>query len=205
MLKPPHVTIIRMGRPKQFDRDEALALAMELFRRKGFTATSVDDIVHELKINRASLYDTFGDKRELFDEALERYSENSRKFVAEFFAGPGLLREKFMAFFSGAIEAMKSGKTMAGCLVANSTAELLPGDKKAAVFLGTHRDRIEAIFAAALEKAVAAGEITGEKDIKSLAKYLYTFHNGFTLQAKLPSDKETLLNSAQQALRVVFS
>jgi TetR/AcrR family transcriptional regulator, transcriptional repressor for nem operon len=205
MLKRRPVTIRPMGRPKQFDREEVLSRAMELFRRKGYSATSIDDIVHELKINRASLYDTFGGKRELFDEALARYSQNSRQFVAHFFAGDGVsMREKFLSFFSGAIESMKSGKTTAGCLVANSTAELLPGDKKAAAFLGTHRDRIEEIFATAIKEAMKVGEIKGKKDVGALARFLYTFHNGLSLQAKLPSDKESLMASARQALQVVF-
>ncbi len=64
-----------MPRVKEFDPDQALDRAMELFWRKGYEATSVQDLVEHMGINRFSLYDTFGSKHELFMAALDRYSE----------------------------------------------------------------------------------------------------------------------------------
>src|SRR5260370_24970957 len=66
-----------MARPKEFDRDVAVARAMSVFWSKGYAATSTDDLLQAMKIGRQSLYDTFGDKRRLFVEALERYQRES--------------------------------------------------------------------------------------------------------------------------------
>ena len=64
-----------MARRKEFDRDEALHKAMEVFWSRGYEATSVGDLVEHMGINRQSLYDTFGDKHSLYLAALDRYRE----------------------------------------------------------------------------------------------------------------------------------
>ena len=65
-----------MARPKEFDVDDALQQALELFWRKGYEATSVQDLVAAMGIQKASLYGTFGDKHSLYMKALQR--SNSR-------------------------------------------------------------------------------------------------------------------------------
>src|SRR5258708_15570502 len=64
-----------MARPKELDRDAAVERAMSVFWLKGYAATSTDDLLRAMKIGRQSMYDTFGDKRRLYVEALKRYSE----------------------------------------------------------------------------------------------------------------------------------
>src|SRR5229473_2674978 len=66
-----------MARPKEFDRDVAVARAMSVFWSKGYAATSTDDLLQAMKIGRQSMYDTFGGKRRLYIEALERYQRES--------------------------------------------------------------------------------------------------------------------------------
>src|ERR1700686_5063468 len=66
-----------MARPKEFDREAALAAAMRVFWAKGYDATSTDDLRHAIGIGRQSLYDTFGGKRTLYLEALRRYQDDS--------------------------------------------------------------------------------------------------------------------------------
>src|SRR6266478_1505988 len=69
-----------MTRPREFDRDAAVQRAMSIFWRKGYAATSTDDLPRAMNIGRQSMYDTFGDKHRLYLEALERYQ---RERVAE--------------------------------------------------------------------------------------------------------------------------
>src|SRR5260370_3074167 len=71
-----------MARPKEFDRIRALKKAMELFWQQGYEATSTDDLIRAIGIGRQSMYDTFGDKHQLYLEALQLYEANSG---AEFF------------------------------------------------------------------------------------------------------------------------
>ncbi|MDM9648673.1 TetR/AcrR family transcriptional regulator [Rhizobium sp. S163] len=65
-----------MARPREFNRDEALQKAMAVFWAKGFAATSTDDLLEAMKIGRQSLYNAFGDKRQLYIEALTTYQRN---------------------------------------------------------------------------------------------------------------------------------
>src|SRR6202158_941 len=66
-----------MARPREFDRDAAVQRAMSVFWRKGYAATSTDDLLRAMNIGRQSMYDTFGDKHRLYLEALERYQRES--------------------------------------------------------------------------------------------------------------------------------
>jgi AcrR family transcriptional regulator len=66
-----------MARPKEFDQDQALRKAVRLFCQQGFAATSTDELMRVMDVGRQSMYDTFGDKRELFLKALEMYVTDS--------------------------------------------------------------------------------------------------------------------------------
>src|SRR6266404_1613927 len=66
-----------MARPKEFDRDEALQKAIGVFCEKGYAAASTDELMRAMKISRQSMYDTFGDKRQLYLEAFRRYVADS--------------------------------------------------------------------------------------------------------------------------------
>src|SRR5262245_25298773 len=83
-----------MGRPREFDADDALQTALELFWRKGYEGTSINDLTDSMGITKPSLYGTFGNKEELFRMALERYEKN------------------YMAFFWRALE-QRSARTVA--------------------------------------------------------------------------------------------
>jgi AcrR family transcriptional regulator len=71
-----------MSRPKEFDRAEALTAAKAVFWKKGYDATTTDDLRHAMSIGRQSLYDSFGGKRPLYLEVLQRY--NTERVVAHF-------------------------------------------------------------------------------------------------------------------------
>ncbi|MEM8908570.1 MAG: helix-turn-helix domain-containing protein, partial [Bacteroidota bacterium] len=93
-----------MPRIKQFDEQQALEQAMELFWEKGFHATSMQDLVSRLGINRASLYDTFGGKQALFDRALALYRQKNQSGAREFVRPFASVREGLTALFDQAIE-----------------------------------------------------------------------------------------------------
>src|SRR5262245_64568862 len=90
--KKPPVTKIdapvppkRRGRPRAYEPDVALAKALDLFRRDGFAATSLDDLSAATGMNRPSLYGAFGDKRELFIKSYQRYREDARAAMIDIF------------------------------------------------------------------------------------------------------------------------
>jgi AcrR family transcriptional regulator len=95
-----------MARPKEFERDTALDDAIAIFCEHGFEGTSTDALLGKMGISRQSLYDTFGDKRRLYLEALQRYVEDNVAIqIAALNAPPSPLKEVMPAFHPAKIAA----------------------------------------------------------------------------------------------------
>ena len=113
-----------MARPREFDVDEALDRATELFWTRGYEATSVQDLVDALGVNRASLYATFGDKGQLFAAVLRRYGEQVSDALLEALAPPAAGAEAVRAWFKVLIEKATQPRGPRGCLLLNAVSRL---------------------------------------------------------------------------------
>src|SRR5258705_760088 len=109
-----------MARHKEFDRDETLHRAMEVFWSRGYEAASIEDLVKHMGINRQSLYDTFGDKHALFLLALDRYSEAEVRRIFELLERPGSVKKSLRQLFEGTVEKALSDEHRRGCFMGNS-------------------------------------------------------------------------------------
>src|SRR5258708_33708597 len=92
-----------MARQKEFDRDEVLHKAMEVFWTRGYEGASVQDLVKHMGINRQSIYDTFGDKHALFLQALDRYREIQSRKVFAVLERPGSMEQNLRQLFAAAV------------------------------------------------------------------------------------------------------
>src|SRR3569833_2194861 len=99
----------RRGRPRAYEPDVALGKALDLFRRQGFAATSLDDLSAATGMNRPSLYGAFGDKRELYIKSYQRYREEARASMADIFKTQAPIRERLQRLFSVALDIYLSG------------------------------------------------------------------------------------------------
>ena len=104
-----------MARHKEFDRDEALHKAMEVFWSRGYEAASVNDLVRHMGINRQSLYDTFGDKHALYLQALDRYREVEGRRMFEILDRPGSVKKALRQLFQGVVEGSFCDGQRRGC------------------------------------------------------------------------------------------
>src|SRR5881296_4728846 len=93
-----------MALHKEFDRDEALHKAMEVFWTRGYGAASIQDLVKRMGINRQSLYDTFGDKHALYLQALDRYRKDESRKMFELLERPGPVKKSLRQLFEGVVE-----------------------------------------------------------------------------------------------------
>ncbi|MBV8701690.1 MAG: TetR/AcrR family transcriptional regulator, partial [Bradyrhizobium sp.] len=84
----------RRGRPRAYEPDVALGKALDLFRKGGFAATSLDDLSSATGMNRPSLYGAFGDKRELYIKSYQRYRDDARAAMIDIFRNEQPLRER---------------------------------------------------------------------------------------------------------------
>lgn len=188
------------GRPRAFDREAALASAMEVFRAKGFEATSIHDLTEAMGINPPSLYSAFGDKENLFLEAIERYSKDSGEscpYCNEPTARGAL--EKYLNFaaheFTEDSECRGCLLTMAATTSVNTSARL---QKLIAQKRANARERIRERIKLGMEE----GDVPPGTDASALADFYVTVLNGMALHAREGASRRTLLAVVEQALSV---
>ena len=192
-----------MPRTKQFDEQEVLKKAMELFWKKGFHDTSMQELVDHLGINRASLYDTYGGKDALFEKSFEQYRQMNTQAAEAYLASEPSVKEGFRKLFTASLEATVKDPEKKGCFVVNTTTELLPNEKKWLPILDRNRKTFEALFLKYLERGVAQGEINPDKDLKSVAAMLFALNNGIGVVAKINPSKKDMIKIVEAALQVL--
>jgi AcrR family transcriptional regulator len=170
------------GRRREFDEDEALDRAMQVFWRRGYEGATLPELTRAMGINRPSLYAAFGNKEELFRRTLARYRAGPSAFVAEALQQPSA-RSVAEGLLRGAVEALANRDNPRGCmvvqgaLVCGETAEPLRRD------LAALRESIVAAIRARFERAIAEGDLPAETDVAALARYLATVMHGLAVQA----------------------
>lgn len=196
--------VFDVARTKEFDPDAALQSALELFWRRGYEATSVADLVEHLGIGRASLYATFGGKRELYLKAMDRYAEmRDPLLLAELSrSGPALpaVRAVVRRF---AEEAASPEGRLNGCFVTNTAAELAPHDPAAARRVETSWEGLESPLHSALVRAQVQGELPEDRDPRALARMLLVLLQGVRVVGKASNDPARVRDAAEQALTLL--
>jgi TetR/AcrR family transcriptional repressor of nem operon len=193
----------KMPRVKLFSEEEALEKAMMIFWKKGYHDTSIQYMVDHLGINRASLYDTFGGKKKLFDSAFEHYRKTGNEGFRELLNAQEGVKETLRMIFRKVIEEDVSDPDNKGCLVANTTTELLPHDLELQLVITRHREDVEQIIYNFLLKGVQSGEISGEKDLKTMASLLYTLLTGLRVTGKTRPDQKESMASVDAVLSLL--
>ncbi|KUF16989.1 TetR/AcrR family transcriptional regulator [Streptomyces silvensis] len=193
-----------MARTKEFDPDAALVAALDLFWSRGYEATSMADLVEHLGIGRASIYATFGNKRELYLKAMDRYTELTEPPLVDELSRPGPalpgIRALLLRF---AAESTAPDSRLAGCFVTNTAAELAPHDPAADRRVERNWERIETLLHAALTRARAQGEIPGDRDPRALARMLLVLLQGMRVVGKVSGGGTRVRDAADQALALL--
>lgn len=192
-----------MPRVKLFDEQEILEKAMELFWKKGYYATSIQDLVDHLGVNRASLYDTYGGKRELFYKAFQYYRTTNTQALRKFLNAYDDVREGLRNLFRMAIEESRLDKDLKGCFVVNTTTELVPNDSSALQVLCENKSTLEQLFYDYLSSGVQKGQISEQKDLKAIVSILFTYYSGLRIITKVNIDEEELYSSVDTLLSLL--
>lgn len=192
-----------MPRPKAFDPDNALEKAMHVFWHKGYEATSMEDLLTAMNLNRGSLYDTFGDKRQLFLKALDHYCHGIVGPKFSLLNQPGPALPALRRFIQGMIEGALADPQRRGCLVANTVMELAPHEHDIAAKLKQALRLTEEAFFGLLTRAKEQGELGSEKDPRALARFLTTMMQGTIVMIKSGAPAETVTQSAETALAML--
>jgi TetR/AcrR family transcriptional repressor of nem operon len=180
---------ISLGRPREFDKDSVLEVVALQFWEHGYHATSLTDLTTATGLHRGSLYGAYGDKHQMLLAALQHYSRTSLASLddnlhSEVSPLAGIRRY----LLNQAAQAI-AGR---GCLIANTTLELLPGDQDVAAIITAHQGAVEDRLVATLERARASGELSGKRSAHTLARYLLTVAQGLWESGRTTSDPQTL-------------
>jgi TetR/AcrR family transcriptional regulator, transcriptional repressor for nem operon len=181
-----------MARPKEFDPEIAVDQAMEVFWRKGYAATTPQDLVDALSIGKGSLYNTFGSKRGLFLRALRRYGDTQTAGLVEALEQPGPVKERLRTTLTALAEMDMSDPDHRGCLAVNSATELARTDQEATDLARRMLDITENAFRALIAEGQRAGEISPERDPAALASLLMNTVVGMRVVARVSEESDRL-------------
>jgi len=176
--------VIFMARTREFDEEKVLEAAMQLFWEKGYEATSLSDLTARMGIQRPSIYSTFGDKKELFEAALRRYTTSRAANIRARLQSHVSVKQAFATFFEEVIQAEYTKDLSNGCFCINTMVELAPHDERFEILTREHQLYLAVIFQETIERGVQAGELEADTDAKSLAQALIVSLIGLTVMMK---------------------
>lgn len=192
-----------MARQKEFDRNRVLDKAVEVFWGKGYEATSIQELVEHMGINRQSIYDTFGDKRALFLAALQHYQEVNGIAGIEILQSDGPVRQLIRQFFTLLVEDSISDPQRKGCFMVNTTVELASHDKEIATYTNNNLEGLVEIFYQLLLRGQAEGEVGSQHNPRSLAWFLVNNIQGLRVVAKSQVDASVLCGIVDNLLKTL--
>lgn len=191
-----------MARTKEFDENEVLDRAMDLFHARGFAHTSFADLVNSLGISRQSLYDTYGDKHTLFLTALRRYMERAVGGVQRKLESPGSLKEVLAGLFDALITGA-CDEDASGCFMVNSMVELTPHDADTRTLAQAYARKMESLIASRLSAGQRTGELSRSKDPVILARFFFQTILGIGVASRALGEPESLKESTRIALQAL--
>jgi len=191
------------GRPRSFDRDEALDAAVLVFWEKGYDGASIEDLTEAMGIGRPSLYSTFGRKRELFVRAIDRYAATygSRAFAA-FRLEPDN-RKAVERFLEASIECATEDGKPRGCLINTVATEAAENDPELREKLSKMFSRTDTAIAKRLQEN-HDGEPSEILDPEGLARMAHSVTHSLMTRARAGASRNELSSIAESFMAVFF-
>jgi len=191
---------VPMGRPREFDVDQALDRALKIFWRKGYEGTTLPDLTRAMGINRPSLYAAFGSKEGLFCKALDRYAEGPAAYVREALKAP-TARAVAERLLDGAVDVVTGRRNPRGCLMVQGALACGEAAESVRRELVSRRLAGEAAIRQRFERAIADGDLPADSDPADLARYVAAVSQGMAVQAAGGASRAELRRVAALALR----
>lgn len=180
------------GRPLEFNPDIALESAMQLFWRKGYESSSLQELLTTMGLSKSSFYQTFKSKHALFQSCIQHYRQTlnneMRTQLKNTDSGKTFINN---LFYNVANETSGPGARR-GCLLMNTASEFAQTDQEIAELVSSSIDSITNAFELAIQQAQQQGEIPSDKDARTLATYLVSNMSGLKNMVKAGADRETV-------------
>lgn len=191
------------GRPLEFDPDAALTDAMQLFWRKGYENTSMQDLLDAMQLSKSSLYQAFGSKQALFERCMTRYGDfmigQLRTALDNAPSGVAFIRR----FLESVLDEARGDCEARGCLVLNTANEFARRDPRIAEAVAEGLARFHEALLAAVQRAQREGDIPSDYDAVTLANYLVSSMSGLKTLSKAGADEASLRGIIGQVLKTL--
>jgi TetR/AcrR family transcriptional repressor of nem operon len=181
-----------MVRTRTFDPPTALAQAVDLFSSKGYSDTSMDDIVRATGVSRYGIYGTFGNKRELFEQALDRYADRMGKASFLRLLEPDASLAHIRRIFDERVTDMCNAEERKGCLFIHTTMQLAPDDEELRGAVQKFMKRMSKLFSIGLESAKEKGEVRAGLDVRTAGDQLTSTMFGLAVLGRTGFSREAL-------------
>lgn len=178
-----------MARTKDFDENEVLTKAIQIFWHKGYNGTSMQNLVDGLGISRSSLYDTYTDKHTLFLKALESYQNSGAGKIQEIIDNSGSAKETIKKLLEFTTNELLCDKQQKGCFLVNAEVEVAPHDAEVNNLVCKNDQQMEEVFFQTIKKGQDSGELKNEQDARALARFIFNAVKGIRVTAKSTTDK----------------
>jgi TetR/AcrR family transcriptional repressor of nem operon len=190
------------GRPSTYDNEQVLQKAQDVFWSKGYSATSLDDLLKATNMGSGSFYNAFkGGKKELFLKAIQQRREAFKQFKTELDKSNSPV--KLIKDFFRSIASADKTAHLRGCIVSNTIVEMtFLDDELEREAVGILKD-VEKMFTAAIKKEQEKGTIKTKTEPQLLGKYLMTFWNGLNVTRRMYPDKKQLSNLIEMQLEII--
>ena len=201
---PDAVAPKRRGRPRAYQPEIALGKALDLFRKGGFAATSLDDLSAATGMNRPSLYGAFGDKRELYIKSYARYRADARAAMLDIFREELPIRKRLQRIYAVALDIYLSGEAgPRGCFTVMTAASEAVADSEIRAMVLEGFAELDKAFAACFRLAKDKGELPASADPVVLAQLASaTVHTiAIRARARVPrKELEAIVNGAIEVM-----
>jgi TetR/AcrR family transcriptional repressor of nem operon len=190
-------------RPREFDESAALDAAIACFWQHGYEATSVRDLAESMGISGPSLYNSFGNKHELFVQALERYLDRGLRARVARLESTLPPKQAIRRFFEEIIDRSVSDRERRGCFLINSALEVAPHDPELGRVIADRLGEIETFFQRSIKAAQANGSVPRERNAKDTARLLLGVLLGLRVLARSKPERALLEGVARPALALL--
>jgi TetR/AcrR family transcriptional regulator, transcriptional repressor for nem operon len=189
-----------MRRPRP---EQKLDRTMDLFWKRGYNDTSVEELVSHTGLHRAAVYGGFGSKQGLFEASLRRYRETVMAAFLAPLARPDAALIHLEQFFRGLHHAATESENRLGCLVVSTAVEVSPHNRSVARIVSGYLDEVRALLRAACVNAQARGEIVPDADVDEIADFLLGAVLGLWTLARSPAPAKALGHYITGVLRFI--
>ncbi|MEO1021059.1 MAG: TetR/AcrR family transcriptional regulator [Bacteroidota bacterium] len=189
-----------MPRTKAFDQQDVLQKAVALFWKQGYEATSMQDLVDHLGISRSSLYETFGDKENLYKQALKAYRDQGTHRLENQWNPDKTFTQNLRALFNAVIQEADLDPEAKGCFLVNAGIELAHTQPDVFNQVKENQENTIAFFKRKIIEAKLANQLPGKQHATELAALVYNSYAGLQVLARSKSDTNTMKNAVSALL-----